>query len=381
MKRTRYIFSVILMIMFFIMISFVMLNDLFHFSVPEKVLVMEKRNLARKPIPVISNLDKYPPAYTRFYDDRFPFRLKLMDFYAGVINMKFFHRSPDPKLVELGKDGWMFYVTEGSIYRGAFMLSDNDIQKIADEVHKRAVYYHEKGIRFYLAVPPIKDEVYPEYLPRKYSRLSEKTLTDKILDLVRKDTLVGLVDMKSAVIGAKKHGTIYFKTDNHWNDLGAFYGYRAIIERISKDFPGLKALDSTDFTIETKPFTFGNMAQNLHVTDYVQDVILNPKLKVDRSREDKPRGYKPRPVFPYPAEFEYERTVDNPSLPTIMVVRDSYFNGMMPFITQNFRKSTILYDTFTYGVFDDAVQNEKPDIALYLISEPHMANLIGIIWW
>jgi hypothetical protein len=52
----------------------------------------------------------------------------------------------------------------------------------------------------------------------------------------------------------------------------------------------------------------------------------------------------------------------------------------MPYIIENFRKTVILYDSGTYGIFDDAIQTEKPDLVLYMIFEPLLPNLIGIDW-
>lgn len=381
MKRTHYIYSIILMGLFFIMILSVMMNDLLHFYTPPKVLAMEKRNLAGKPVFDIHKLDPYPAAYTSYYEDRIPFRTKLIEYYSAVISMKFFHRSPYPKVVELGKDGWMYFVSEGSIYKGTFSLSAGQIRQIATEIHNRAVYYHNKGIKFYLAVPPVKQEIYPEYLPRNYFRLPGKNITERILDLVRKDTLVKLVDLKTAILKAKKFGTLYYKTDNHWNALGGYFGYRAIIDRMKQDFPSLQPLELSDFNWQTKIVRGKNIAENMSVTEYTHDEEVTPLIKTERARIGKSRGYKPRPIFPYPQEFEMIREVQDPGLPSVVIVRDSYFYGIMPFIIENFSKSVILFDTFTYGIFDDAIQKENPDLVLYMIFEPHLPNLIGIIWW
>jgi hypothetical protein len=363
------------------MIAFMMLNDVLHFYSPPQIWAMEKRSLARKPVANLGKLDPYPPLYTRYYEDRFPFRKTLMDFYAGVISLKFFHRSPYPKLVEIGKNGWMYFKQEGSLYRGTFYLSDDWIQKMAGEIHNRAAYYHAKGINFYLAVPPVKQEIYPEYLPLNYEKVPGKNITERVLDLIRKDTLVKLVDLKGALLKAKKFGQLYYKTDNHWNALGGYYGYRAVIDRMKQDFPSLHPLDTSDFTMESKIVKGMNMAQNMSVTDYVSEVDLIPHMKVQRAKEGKKRGYKPRPTFAYPEEFEIVREVDNPGFPMLVIVRDSYFYGMMPYIVQNFRKTVILYDTGTYGIFDDAIQNEKPNLVFYMIFEPHLLNLIGVTWW
>lgn len=378
MKRTHHIYSIVLMALFFIMLSFEMMNELFHFYSPPQVLTMEKRNLARKPVFDINKLDPYPAAYSRYYEDHFPFRTKLIEYYAGVICLRFFHKSPYPDKVDLGRDGWMYFAVERPFYQGTFTLNDEQINKIVSEIHDRAAYYHEKGIKFYLAVPPIKQEVYPEYLPQNYFRAPGKNVTDRILDQVRKDTMIRFIDLKSAMLKAKKHGRLYYKTDNHWNALGGYYGYRAVMDRIKQDFPSLHPLDTTDFTMRLDSIKGKNLAEIMNLTEYIQDVEPIPVMKVERAKEGKKRGYKPRPIFPYPLEFEIVREVDNVSLPLLVIVRDSYFYGMMPYIIENFKKTVILYDTYTYGIFDEAIKTEKPDLVFYMIYEPHLPNFIGI---
>ncbi len=378
MKRTHHIYSIILMVFFFIMISFVMMNDIFYFSTPPQVLKMEKRNLSRKPIINITHLKSYPAAYTRFYEDRFPFRIKLIDYYAGVISLRFFHKSPYPDKVDLGREGWMYFAIERPFYQGTFTLPYDKIRKIASEIHNRAAYYHDKGIKFYMAVPPIKQEIYPEYLPQNYYRVPGKNVTEQVLDLVRKDTMITFIDLKSALLKAKKFGRLYYKTDNHWNALGGYYGYRAVLDRMKQDFPQLTPLDTSDFTIEKQIIKGKNLAEIMNLTDYIQEEELVPHMKKELAKEGKKRGYKPRPIFPYPLEFEMVREVSNANLPLLVIVRDSYFYGMMPYIIENFRKTVILYDTYTYGIFDDAIKIEKPNLVFYMIYEPHLPNFVGI---
>ena len=378
MKRTHHTYSIILMVIFFIMISFVMMNDLFNFYSPPQVLKMEKRNLARIPVINFTRLDPYPAAYSRYYEDRFPFRIKMIDYYAGVISLRFFHRSPYPDKVDLGREGWMYFTLERPIYQGTFTLSYDKIRKIASEIHNRAAYYHDKGIKFYLAVPPIKQDIYPEYLPQKYFRLPGKNVTEQIIDIIRKDSLIIFIDLKTALLKAKKFGRLYYKTDNHWNALGGYYGYRAVLDRMKRDFPSLSPLDTTDFTFEKKVIKGKDLAEIMNLADYIQEEDLVPHMKKKLAKEGKKKGYKSRPNFPYQMEFEMVREVNNPNLPLLVIVRDSYFYGMIPYIIENFRKTVILYDTGKYGTFDEAISTEKPDLVFYLIYEPMLPNMIGI---
>jgi hypothetical protein len=381
MKRVHHIYSIAITILFFIMISFVLMNNLLHFSKPSRVLTMEKREIASLSKIDFKHPGKFSEDYNLYYNDRFPFRSELIDYYSANICIDFFHRSPFPEKVELGRDGWMFFTVEGDIYRGKFMLPESKIEQIVREIHNRALYYHEKGIKFYLAIPPIKQSVYPEYLPLNYYKAPGKNVTEQIIDLISRDSLVKLVDVKSALLKAKSNGRLYDKTDDHWNALGAYYGYRAIIERMKQDFPILTPLNLSNFVMKTNMVKGMNIAENLHLRNYISEEQQLFFIKYGGAKVGHKGGYKPRPSFRYPEEFEIVRCVDNPALPKVVIVRDSYFNAMFPFMIENFSRTEILYDTFTYGIFDEAVRNEKPDLVLYMIFEPHLYNLIGINWW
>jgi len=369
------------MVLFFSLISVVVLNDQIHFTSPPKVLAVERRNISSEPQLDINHLDLYPEAYSRYYDDYFPYRLNLINFYAGNVCLKFFHRSPYPDKVDLGRDGWLYFAEEGAMYKGTYKLEDAHIKSIVAELHKRALYYHEKGIKFYLAIPPLKQEIYPEHLPLKYSKLPGLNVTEKVIDLIRKDPLVNFIDLKSALINAKKHGRLYFKTDNHWNSLGGYYGYRSIIERIKKDFPSIIPLDTNDFTMKMKVINGANIAQFINISEYIKDESTDHTVKVERASYEKPKGYKAPAALLHPQEFEVVRRVKNPSLPTIVIVRDSYFYGLMPYIIENFKKSITLYDSRTYEIYDEVTRNEKPDLVLYMIYEPRLVCLIGLNRW
>jgi len=154
MKRTRYIYSILLSVLFFGLMSYYFLNDLFHFYTAPVISIYENRYLARKPIWTVTNADPYPGEYEKYYNDHFPFRMSLIDFNAGVINYRILKKSPYPKKVNFGKDGWMFFEVERPVYEGELMIDSNQVNAIVTEMHKRAEFFRKKGIKFYFISPP-----------------------------------------------------------------------------------------------------------------------------------------------------------------------------------------------------------------------------------
>jgi alginate O-acetyltransferase complex protein AlgJ len=376
MKHTHHIYSIVVVIFFFSLLSFVMVNVMFHFYTTPKIFLLEKRFARERPPLDPGTLDASPRQYTPYFNDYFPYRTDLIGFYA-MARFRYFHLTPYPDQVEIGRDGWMFFKTERPFYDNTLQLPDSTVEKVFAGIHNRAAYYHKKGIKFYLAIPPIKMDIYPEYALRNYVKKPGSSFTEKVINLLKKDTLIRLVDLKSAMLAAKKYGQLYYKTDNHWNALGGYWGYRSVMECMKKDFPMLVPIDTCDFTMEKKTIKGKNLAEIMYLSNYVSDEELVPHMKKSRVREGKKQGYKPRPGFGYPAEFEVVCQVNDSSLPLLVIVRDSYFYGMMPYIIENFRKTVILYDTGVYGIFDDAIRNERPNLVLYMIYESHLPDIVG----
>ncbi|MOA07038.1 hypothetical protein D3C78_1267130 [compost metagenome] len=54
-----------------------------------------------------------------------------------------------------------------------------------------------------------------------------------------------LIDLSKLIISHKNSSQtpLYYKTDTHWNELGAWYGYEALKNKISITDPSLKWLD------------------------------------------------------------------------------------------------------------------------------------------
>ncbi len=256
-------------------------------------------------------------------------------------------------------------------------MKEENIKRAVAEIHTRALFFHKLGIPFYLAIPPMKQDIYSEFLPYNYIRVKGSTPTEKIIAQVRNDSLIRFIDLKSALLKAKGAGKIYYKTDNHWNYRGGYYGYRTILERMKQDFPALLILDTADFTLKDTVVAGKNLAEIMNIKDYTQEVDAIPHLKLKRSVKGKLRGYKARPGFSYPSEFEIVREVHDPSLPKIVIVRDSYFYGLMPYIVENFRTTLVLYDTRRYDTFEEIMKKEKPDLVLYVIYEPQLQYLAG----
>lgn len=378
MESQRNLYSIILTVLFACFLFIVPANDLIHFYTPSEISTTENRYLEKKPKMVITNLDAFPKPYSRFFNDHFPFRKELLRFYGGEIEFRIFNRSPYPKKVHLGRSGWMFVGSEKAIYDGSHKLTSAQIDEIVRQLQVRAAFYTRNGSKFYLAIPPMKSEIHSEYLPSGYFRDPTGTNTDKIIQAIKKDPLIGYIELKKPLLLAKDSMKLYYQADNHWNYRGGFCAYSEILNRMKQDFPGLNALTTEDVAFVPVTEKGKNLAMLMDIPDFAAEQDWLVKVKKVRSADGRPAGYTPRPDFAYKSEYEIVKVVKDSALPTIVVIRDSFFYGILPFISENFRKSVYIYDTGVYAIHEEVIGKEKPDIVLLLIYEPHLQDIIGI---
>ena len=379
MKQSNPIYALILIILFSVWIWVPFVYNALSKAPEKTVSVVENRMLAESPKLDMSLLDPFPNAYEKYFKDHFPEREEMISFYSRFSFYYFFHKSPLPDEVVIGQDNWLFTSgKERKVYEGKFTLTQSQVSLIADSLHERAIYYKKKGIAFYITIVPTKSEIYPEHLPSFYTRKKQGTITDLIINNLRKDTLLHLIELKDTLLANKKNGVIFYRTDNHWNSLGAYFVYRTILNRMKKDFPRLNPLKQTDFTLIGWRFQGGNLAAQAGLWPYMKEMIFYPVIHHSQAREGKKSGYPPPLGFGYPEEYEQVRSTPDTLLPNILIIRDSFFSPMINLFSENFRRSVYIFDGWQYGINKEILENEKPDIVLLEIFEPYLSNILKL---
>lgn len=356
------------------LIAIPLLNEPFSFYKDRSVSKSEKRTLARKPFFDVEKLDPYPGRYEKWYNDHFPWREEMIRKYT-LFNFRNFSISPLPDQVIIGKNNWLFLTQrEKMIYCGDTLLTDAEVDFIVKYLKERTHWHEENGMKFYVAFAPMKQEIYPEYLPASYSRGKNGTLTDRIIAGVKKEPAIPFIELKPALIAAKGKGRLYGETDNHWNDRGAYYAYREIIRRIRKDFPQVGFPGDEDVTFSDTLTGGGNLAHILDLADYMDEQYPKATIRNRGANYGIPAGYKP--PYPFDAQYEFVMEKKDTNLPKAVIIRDSFGGFLAPYLSENFRKSVYIFDIWNYDYNQDIISNEKPDLVLLVIYEPHIHNLL-----
>jgi hypothetical protein len=343
---------------------------MFNLVKQDTISKQENRMLASKPEFDINLLDPYPVTYEKFYNDHFPFREPLSNFQTREIKLKLLNRPPDINGIFVGKDGTLFTMYERQYWQGTNEYTRDDVRGIAGILHKRALDYRARGIKFYIISPPMKSDIYPELNPPFYFRVADSVMEDLVAAALKKDTLIKFVCGKDILLHCKDKGLLFRVADSHWNERGAYYTYVSLMGLIHKDFPLVTPLKTSEFTFTDTVVSEG-LAVHIGLGGFYKEHIPKIKLKNKRAHPGAKTGWEPPPEFKGNTGLETVKVVDDPALPEAIIVHDSYGATLIPFLAENFRKSVFLFDGWHYGPNWEIVDKEKPDIVILEIFSAH----------
>ncbi|MCB2220382.1 MAG: hypothetical protein KQI35_08310 [Bacteroidetes bacterium] len=364
-KRIR---NISLSLMFVIVLLFPTLQS--YFKIIPTLESTEKREPASKPTLNFSYLDPFPKRYESYYNDHFSLRNRLIR-YKSYLSAIVFNQSPHPDKVIFGKNNWLFIVKdELETYRGSNLFTDGQIDTIVSEFVYRNQYFNERGITMYLAILPTKYTVYPEYLPFYIDRVHSDTRTDQILKSLDTNS-IRVIDLRKYLIDKKEQGTLYFATDNHWNKLGAYYGYKGIIKRIRKDYPVIPPpADLSNFRIRYHETNGLNLAQMVSMqTEFQEQHIELESVRKEKALPIPKFGFKAPRYFEFEKTYELTYSAHNDSLPDLLLIRDSFGLTLSPYLKDHFDTSVYIFDAWKYKLDPEIVNTVQPDIVVYAILE------------
>lgn len=361
MKKYNYF----LIIIFSVILAIPSLDNIFNFS-PIKEL-FEKRILSSKPQTPsnLQELKKYPQVFENFYNDNFGFRKTLIHLNSWMMD-NVFNQSPSDRAV-IGKNGWLYFDNYNSLAdaQGKIIYDSKILENGVRNLVKNWQELKKNNIDYVLVIAADKSTIYPEFLPDYIKPQAENRRLDQFLTVLKKTSPnFPVLDLREAVLEAKTKEAheIYYKTDTHWNQLGSYAGYVAIINFLARNHPGLKIIPRDEFTLISGVKSDGDVADIMNLKlNYDIEYSLIPKTPFQFSEikiNDAERKQFHKPFF---------FTNKNQNLPILFSYKDSFSDGLMNFLPENFSKSY-----FT---------NEFPcQINLQIIQKYHADIVIQQMW-
>ncbi|MBQ0041800.1 MAG: hypothetical protein KBS85_00580 [Lachnospiraceae bacterium] len=310
----------------------------------------ENRYLKGKPQVTFSNLfdGSYMDDVNEYLTDQFPFRDAWISLQSGMQQA-------------LGKKQINGVYLAADNYLIAQYDSPQNTDRIKNTFQKfaKAVSEKREDVSKYLMLVPSAITIYADKLPEYAGNASQVDTINEIYDYVSElesesaSEDVATVDvygylMRSDIQSQTADKQLFYKTDHHWTTIGAYYGYQALCERM-----GIVPLSIDEYDRQYVTYDFhGTYSARVNLPGEKGDAIClfnrkQEKLKVlyEDSGEITDSLY----------NLEYLEKKDKYSLflnnlhPLVVVeiennntgknlvlVKDSYANSLIPFLTAHF---------------------------------------------
>ena len=303
---------------------------------------------------------------------KFRWRTNLINFYTSFrldIGDRIYNN------VVIGKEGWFFFTGEPSIpdYQNTAALKAGKLARLQKNLDRLNRDLKAKGITLLVIIPPNKSTIYPQNMPEQIPVMGAQSRLDQFLEYMKLKGDTHILDLRPALIEASQSQAVYYKTDTHWNDIGAYYGYVETMSAFTADYPVLAPRPLSDFKYTHIGDSVHDLPLSMGLPNYTEeDWLLLPSFEIQLSEEKDALR-----------DGRFIRTVTNANgeLPRLLVFGDSFYGTLGRFIEPHFSRVKFIPFTPIDGIWSlDWVEQEDPDIVIIEIAERSIDDTLPLLF-
>jgi alginate O-acetyltransferase complex protein AlgJ len=334
-------------------------------------------------VPIINTLDAPSRDAVKWKEKSFLYNMDFLSRWAARLLYPL-GISTDPKQVIIGRDSWLYlgdqYGQTLTVDRRPPTGADFALSKqIGAATEAWDAYLSSKGVKlFRIMIGPNKGSIYSEHLP-----VWAKTNTPNSTDALLAGTgTVRYIDLREPLLAAKvtQSEALYYKTDTHWNSLGAGIAFRAFAQQVGLAAPELRWPSETTYDLSrVDPRGGGDLANFLRLKAHLADsepIIRVADLSIETTQLDFDtkqvvfRGGNPMVGVPSkPVLIKSEGALNNKK---VLWLRDSFGSAMSLLMAATF--TDVLQLQLAEGLrsperFIQLVDEFKPDYVFFTVVE------------
>lgn len=329
----------------------------------------EKRALAALPTLGRNSLASLPGRFDRYFNDHFGLRSELIRGH-DYLRVQVLGCSSTRQVV-VGQDDWLFLVGSRALedHQGLERFTPDQLETWRRALEGKQAWLAERGIGYLFVVAPNKASIYPERLPVHLQRPGAVTLLDQLVDHLRRQSHVEIVDLRPALRHAAQREEVYFPLDTHWNDRGALAAYQQVCARLKAWFPRIEPMRVEEFRVGVGP-GYNDLCPLIGWHGVTRDTEALFPL----------RGFPTRPaVLVLPAGYAWPRqdrvrqplALERPGQPgRLLMFHDSFgAQRLRDFLAVHFGRSVFLSLRPDFLSLALVVEQERPDVVIEEWSE------------
>jgi len=339
---------------------------------------MENRMLAKMPEVSAESIwsGKFMTDFENYITDQFVAR-------DGFIRLK----SAGERLIGKKINNGVYYGEEG--YLGERLLS-LDEEQTSKNVSALKAYLDITDAKVYFALIPGSTEINADKMPASIPDVDQKEVIGEIYKELA-EYEVTCVDIYEELM-QNREKALFYKTDHHWTSMGAYYGYRALCNAMEIEAVAItdysETLKSDEFygTLYSKTGAF--WLQPDSIKTYVEEdgivveridgnTMSEGELYYEEMLEKKDKysmflgGNQPLAII----------KTENVEQPKLLVVRDSYFDSIAPFLTTHYSEIHVVDFRYNRGNIEEYMQNNNIEdvLIIYSLANFHEDKNIGYV--
>ena len=336
---------------------------------------MENRFLQKRPAMTASSLadGTYMDSFETYTNEQIPLRDVFVKCKAVLVWLT---GSSENDGIAKGEDGYLFDKVTG--------ISDKAGKNIAAIKN----FAKTAGRDVYVAIAPTSVWVNAKRLPEGMPVLGEAQLSNELTDALKDEKNAHIIYLYDTLF---EHGDeyIFYRTDHHWTTRGAGYAYKEIADAMDLEWQDIGRYErhSAEGFYGTHYAKYKGIFVEPDTIEYYDVPIDRLELEgrsVDTLYDtEKLSGYDKYAMFMYGNDGKYTVYADKGSGRSLILLKDSYANCLIPYLVMNYDKITVMDLRYFGGsVTEELAADARADVLLmynwtFVNDDNHFYKMVG----
>lgn len=315
-----------------------------------------------------AGLNRFFNDYTQYTKDQIPGRDAWISLQSFV----------ETALLQKTQSGGVLLGDHGQMFDRTYGLVSSEERTLPRNIAAVGALAGRYPGRVYVMVAPAASAIYPERVPAHAPLLEEAGYIRQIQAAV--EEAGGVYIPLQDALAAHKDEYIYYRTDHHWTTLGAYYAYSRLCETL-----GLVPFDREAHTAVEVPDFYGTFYSRARTWNAQPDTLTyyeldNPLTIYTVTGPGMPTQGEATGLYDLDKLAVYDKyaaflhgnngfsRVEGDGEGRILVIKDSYANSLVPFLTANYAQIDVVdLRNYNYGL-DALIAENGYDQILVLYS-------------
>lgn len=315
-----------------------------------------------------AGLNRFFNDYTQYTKDQIPGRDAWISLQSFV----------ETALLQKTQSGGILLGDKGQMFDRTYGLVSSEERTLPRNIAAVASLAARCPGKVYVMVAPAASSIYPERVPAHAPLLQEESYLGQIQTAV--EQAGGVYLPLEDALSAHKDEYIYYRTDHHWTTQGAYYAYSELCGALGLepfDRAAHTAVDVPDFygTFYSRARTWNAQPDTLTYYDLDNPLTIYTVTGPGMPTEGQTTGLydlDKLDVYDKYAAFLHGNNglsrVEGDGEGRILVIKDSYANSFVPFLTANYAQIDVVdLRNYNYGL-DGLIAENGYDQILVLYS-------------